>query len=210
MNAPGSLRSFIAATVCGPRWDEDQGEDPSRGPRGSSVNCDGGGNLRADPPSQTRSRPMRNFADQQRQFVTPPKTPLRSTRADAEVCRCKLLELLNWDTPPGPTTQSPQSLITETLRELAALARPVRHVIFDIWSPAGEAGRNLGLVSGQKNSGPGATCLETGNLMGPGQVSRIGGTIQRGNRARPLLQCPDHRPRPVRAWVRQRQGLSFD
>ena len=103
------------------------------------------------------------------------------------------------------TTQFPESLITETLREQAALARPVRHVIFDIWSPAGEAGRNLGLVSGQKNSGPGATCLETGNLMGPGQVSRIGGTIQRGNRARPLLKCREvasHRLRPVRAWVR--------
>ena len=32
--------------------DEDQGENPSRGPRGSSVNRDGGGNLRADPPSR--------------------------------------------------------------------------------------------------------------------------------------------------------------
>jgi len=32
--------------------DEDQGEGPSRGPRGSSASLDGGGNLRADPPSQ--------------------------------------------------------------------------------------------------------------------------------------------------------------
>ena len=46
--------------------------------------------------------------------------------------------------------------------------------------------------------------LEAGHLMGPGQVSRIGGSIQRGSRARPRLQCPAvavHRPRPVRAWV---------
>jgi hypothetical protein len=64
------------------------------------------------------------------------------------------------------TTQFPESLITETLREQAALARPVRRTIFDIWSPAGETGRNLGLVSGPKNSGPGADCLETGNLRG--------------------------------------------
>ena len=54
------------------------------------------------------------------------------------------------------TTQSPESLITETLREQAALARPVRHVIFGIWSPAGEAGQNLGLVSSRKNPVPGA------------------------------------------------------
>ena len=88
------------------------------------------------------------------------------------------------------TTQSPKSLITETLREQAALARPVRRTIFDIWSLAGETGRNLGLVSGRKNSGPGATCLETGNLMRPGQVSRIGGSIQRGNRARLATPMP--------------------
>lgn len=60
----------------------------------------------------------RNHADdrgvddrQQRRFVTAPKTPLRSIRTDVEVCRRKLLELLNRDTPPGPTTQSAKSLI---------------------------------------------------------------------------------------------------
>jgi hypothetical protein len=107
--------------------------------------------------------------------------------------------------PVAPTTQFPESLITEPLREQAALARPVRHVIFGIWSLAGETGRNLGLVSGRKNSGPGAACLETGNLMGPGQVSRIGGSIEGGSHARPRLQCHEvavHRLRPVGAWVR--------
>jgi len=58
------------------------------------------------------------------------------------------------------TTQFPESLITETLREKPALRRLVPHVIFGIWPPAGEIGRNLGLVSGRKNSGPGAACLK--------------------------------------------------
>jgi hypothetical protein len=34
--------------------------------------------------------------------------------------------------PVAPTTQFPESLITETLREKPALARPVRRTIFDI------------------------------------------------------------------------------
>lgn len=103
------------------------------------------------------------------------------------------------------TTQSPESLKTEPLRIRLALARPVRRRIFDIWSLAGAAGRNLDLVSDRKNSGPGADCLDAANLMRPGQVFRIGGSIQRGNRARPQLQCREvavHRLRPVRAWVR--------
>ena len=106
--------------------------------------------------------------------------------------------------PAAPTTQFPESLITETLLEQAALARPVRRTIFDVWSLAGEIRGNLALVSGRKNSGPGAGCLKIGNLMGPGQVFGIGGSIQRGNRARPRLQCHGvaaHRLRPVRAWV---------
>jgi hypothetical protein len=78
------------------------------------------------------------------------------------------------------TTQFPESLITETLREKAALARPGRRTIFDIWSLAGGTDPIRGLVSGQKTSGPGVT----GALMGPSQVSRIGEPIQRGNRAR--------------------------
>ena len=56
-----------------------------------------------------------------------------------------------------------------------------------------------------ENSGPGADCLETGSLMKTGQVSCIGGSIQRGNRARSLLQRHEvavHRLRPVRASVR--------
>jgi hypothetical protein len=62
------------------------------------------------------------------------------------------------------TTQFPESLITETLRERPALTGPVRRTIFDIWSLAGETGRNLGLFSGWKNSGPGADWFETANL----------------------------------------------
>ena len=64
--------------------------------------------------------------------------------------------LVGGSSPPGPTTQSPKSLITETLREQAALARPVRRTIFDIWFLLGKIGRNLGLVSGRKTSVPGA------------------------------------------------------
>jgi hypothetical protein len=64
------------------------------------------------------------------------------------------------------TTQSPQSLFIEPLREKPALARPIRHVFFGIWSLAGEIGRNLGLVSGRKNSGPGAACLKPDILWG--------------------------------------------
>jgi TPR repeat protein len=37
-------------------------------------------------------------------------------------------------------------------------------VIFGIWSLAGETGRNFGLVSGRKNSGPGATSIAQSNL----------------------------------------------
>ena len=65
--------------------------------------------------------------------------------------------LVGGSSPPGPTTQFPKSLITETLREKAALARPGRRTIFDIWSLAGGTCRIRGLVSGQKSSGPGAT-----------------------------------------------------
>jgi hypothetical protein len=50
--------------------------------------------------------------------------------------------LVGGSSPPGPTTQFPESLITETLREQAALARPVRRTIFNIWSLAGETSRN--------------------------------------------------------------------
>ena len=70
--------------------------------------------------------------------------------------------------------------------------------LFDIWSLAGLA--DLGLVSGRKNSGPGADCLETGNLMRTSQASRIGGSIPRGNRARSLLQ------RQVQSPVRVEQA----
>ncbi len=88
--------------------------------------------------------------------------------------------MLDRGTTPEPTTQFPESPITETLREQAALGRPVRRLIFDSGFLADDTGRNLGLVSARKNSGPGADCLEIGDLMGPGQVSRIGGSIQRG------------------------------
>ena len=54
------------------------------------------------------------------------------------------------------TTQSAESLITETLREQAALARLVRRVNFAIWSLTGGICRIQGLVSGRKNSVPGA------------------------------------------------------
>jgi len=115
------------------------------------------------------------------------------------------LKRLNCATSPGPTTQFPETLFIEPLREKPALARPIRHVFFGIWSLAGETGRNLGLVSGWKNSGPGAACLKLDIIGGIVQVSRIGGSIQRGNRARSPLQChevTDHRLRPVRASVR--------
>jgi hypothetical protein len=39
-------------------------------------------------------------------FVTAPKWPLGSMRADPRVCRCKPLKLLCRGIPPGPTTQS--------------------------------------------------------------------------------------------------------
>jgi hypothetical protein len=113
--------------------------------------------------------------------------------------------LVGGSSPPGPTTQFPESLFTETLREKAALARPGRLTIFDTWSLAGGTGRNFGLVSGRKNSGPGGDSLKTRNLMGPGQVSGIGGSIQRGNRERSRLQCREgavHQLRPGRAWAR--------
>jgi hypothetical protein len=64
------------------------------------------------------------------------------------------------------TTQFLESLVTEPLREKPALARPVRQVIFGIWSLAGETRRNLGLVSGPKNSGPGAACLKPDIVWG--------------------------------------------
>jgi hypothetical protein len=57
----------------------------------------------------------RGIGDCQQRFVTGSKTHLRSTCANAHVCRTKLLELFSRDTTPGPTTQSPGSLITETL-----------------------------------------------------------------------------------------------
>ena len=53
------------------------------------------------------------------------------------------------------TTQSPESLITETLREKPALARPIRRVIFAVRSPAGGICRIRGPVSGRKNPVPG-------------------------------------------------------
>lgn len=37
--------------------------------------------------------------------------------------------LVGGSSPPGPTTQFPGSLVTETLREKLALARPIRRLI---------------------------------------------------------------------------------
>ena len=60
---------------------------------------------------------------------------------------------------PGPPRSPPKSLATETLREEAASARRLRSVIFAIRSPAGEICRIRSLVSGRKNSVPGAVML---------------------------------------------------
>jgi len=57
---------------------------------------------------------------------------LRSYCAFRPVGQIKSLELQSVGTPPGPTTQFPESLIAKTLRERAALAPPIRQRIFDI------------------------------------------------------------------------------
>jgi len=81
------------------------------------------------------------------------------------------------------TTQFPESLITEPLREQAALARPVRHVIFGIWPLAGGICRIRGPVSGRKNPVPGAVMPSEEVPMARARVLRIAGTIRPAGRA---------------------------
>jgi hypothetical protein len=64
------------------------------------------------------------------------------------------------------TTQFSESLITETLREKPALARPIRRVVLVVRSLAGGICRIWGPVSGRKNPVPGAMMPFEENAQG--------------------------------------------
>ena len=82
------------------------------------------------------------------------------------------------------TTQFPRSLVTETLREKPALARPIRGVIFAVQSLAGGICRIRGRVSGRKNSVPGAVMpSEESAYRASPSLAYIAGTIRPAHRA---------------------------
>ena len=99
-------------------------------------------------------------------------------------------QLLWFEVTRHPTAEWLARQITEAFpwaSAQAAFTRPVRRTIFDIWSLAGETTRNLGLVSGRKNSVPGSV-MPTKETRA--RASRIAGTMRPAHPAD--LRCRRH------------------